>query len=438
MTILSEKRSFAVATTALALTVTAVLVPAPASASPPTTTVMASENRTGGPGNGISMEPSVSADGRYVTFASNSTNLIHGDTNNWRDIFVRDLRTGSIVRASLGAGGVQANGVSDQPAISGNGRFVAFGSFATNLVPGDTNRQPDVFVRDLRTGVTRMVSVGRQGAKPNGDNAMPAMSANGRYIAFVSSASNLVAGDTNGVSDIFVRDMKIGVTRRVSVSSDGVQANDGHSDGPGISADGRFVVFDSAATNLVPGDTNGVTDVFVRDLIAGTTRRVSVGGGGAQADGATFQPAISADGKHVAFTSQATNLAATDTDAAADVLVRSLVTGVNTQVSFRTDSLPGSYAAGPAISADGNLVTFVTASDLVPADTNSNQDIYLRDVGAATNELISADLSGDGAGADTADASISASGNRVAFSSSVGTLVTGDTNGRDDVFVRLR
>jgi Tol biopolymer transport system component len=438
MPVLSEKRHLvALMAAILTLSTGGLLVGTPATTHTPPRTVLASRSTGGALGNGSSAEASLSADGRYIAFSSNASNLVAGDTFGVADIFVRDLRTGVTRRVSVGAGGAQANGRSNQPRISGDGRYVAFASDATNLVAGDTNHQPDVFVRDLRTGTTRLVSVGVHGAGADGDNAAPSISATGRYIAFISGASNLVHGDTDGTSDIFVRDMVAGTTQRVSVRTGGGQA-DAPSDGPSISGDGRYIAFASTADNLVTGDTNGVTDVFLRDRVAHTTRRVSVGPGGVQADGPSTQPAISADGTRVAYVSEADNLVATDTDTAADVLVRTLATGVNIQVSFRTDSLPGSFASEPSISAHGDLVAFTTSSDLVAADTNGSQDVYLRDVPAGTNELISVDLSGGGAGLDSAGPAIAACGNRVAFTSSAATIVPGDGNNRQDVFVRLR
>jgi Tol biopolymer transport system component len=384
-------------------------------------------------GNRFSQESEISANGRYVVFSSHSTNLVPGDTNRRIDIFRRDLGTGTTVRASLGPGGVQANQPSGGPDVSADGRFVAFSSFATNLVAGDTNNQPDVFVRDMQAGVTRLVSVGVGGARANGGNSFPSVSADGRFIAFVSSASNLVANDTNGTADVFVRDMRSGVTRRMSVRTGGGQSN-GFSDAPDISADGRYVVFASAATNLVAGDTNGFVDVFLRDRVGAVTIRVSVGPGGVPADGPVTQPVISADGTHVAFVSEATNLVATDTDADADVLVRNLVTDTNTRVSRRTDFLPGSFANEPAISANGNLVAFVSTSVLAPGDTNGSlPDVYLRNVAAATDELIT-----PGANLHSANPAISATGQRVSFTSAATNLVPADTNNSDDVFARLR
>jgi Tol biopolymer transport system component len=438
MPVLSDKRHrVALAGAALTLSIGATLAGSPASAYPPASTVLASQSTGGALGNGASSQSSLSADGRYVAFASNASNLVAGDTNGVADIFVRDLHSGVTRRVSVSTGGAQANRRSNQPRISGNGRYVAFTSEASNLVAGDVDHEPDVFVRDLQTGTTRMVSVALYGAPANWDSAAPSISANGRYIAFLSDASNLVTGDTNGVSDAFVRDMVAGTTQRISVRTGGGQSN-GNSDGPSISGDGRYVAFASSADNLVANDTNGVPDVFLRDRTAHTTKRISVGPGGVQADGPVTQPAISADGKHVAFVSEADNLVATDTDLNGDIVVRNVATGVNTQVSFRTDNLPGSFANEPSISGNGNLITFTTSSDLVPADTNMNQDIYLRNVYAATNELISVTLSGNGAGLDTAGSAISACGNQVGFTSSAPNIVATDTGSVEDVFVRLR
>jgi Tol biopolymer transport system component len=229
--------------------------------------------------NSDSFEPAISAAGRFVAFASYASNLVPGDTNNDFDVFVRDRKAQVTQRVSVGPGGQQANGNSFEPAISADGRLVAFSSGASNLVPGDTNGTSDVFVRDRKAQVTRRVSVGPGGQQANGESLKPAISAHGRLVAFSSGASNLVPGDTNGTSDVFVRDRVAQVTRRISVGPGGQQANGG-SHSPAISADGRFVAFVSRASNLVAGDTNGASDVFVRDRVAQVTRRVSVGSGG--------------------------------------------------------------------------------------------------------------------------------------------------------------
>src|SRR5205814_1263965 len=197
-----------------------------------------------------------SADGRFVAFAAWARNLAPGDTNGFGDVFVHDRGTGVTERLSVDGAGTEANDTIHQPAISADGRFVAFVSAATNLVPGDTNGLSDVFVHDRRTRRTERVSVDSAGTQADGASASPALSADGRFVAFSSSATNLVPGDTNGQADVFVHDRRTGTTERVSVDSAGTGAN-GWSERPSISADGRFVAFCSYATNLVPRDTNG-------------------------------------------------------------------------------------------------------------------------------------------------------------------------------------
>jgi Tol biopolymer transport system component len=348
----------------------------------------------GGPGrqqaNGNSFQPAISADGRFVAFASHASNLVAGDTNNARDVFVRDLVAQLTQRVSVGPAGQQANGVSANPAISENGRFVTFWSLAFNLVPGDTNATYDVFVRDRKLQVTQRISVGPGGQQANAESFEPAISAHGRFVAFYSYASNLVAGDTNNNYDVFVRDRKLQVTRRISVGPAGQQANDDSRE-PVISAHGRFVAFESVASNLVAGDTNNRFDVFVRDRKAQVTRLVSVGPAGQQANGNSFQSAISADGRFVTFFSDASNLVAGDTNNAYDVFVRDR----KLQVTRRISVGPGGQQANdgsvaPAISADGRYVAFRSyASNLVAGDTNGATDVFVRDRVAQVTRRVS-------------------------------------------------
>ena len=392
---------------------------------------------TGRQANFVSEQDAVSRHGRYVAFVSGASNLVAGDTNGVADVFVRDRLAAVTRRVSVGLAGRQADDTSHGPAISADGRFVAFMSFASNLVAGDTNRFQDVFVRDQLAGVTRRVSVGPGGRQANSSSQRPVrISADGRFVAFTSSASNLVRGDTNGVADVFVRDLLAGVTRRVSVGPGGRQA-DGGSGGAAISADGRFVAFGSAASNLVRGDTNGFQDVLVRDLLAGVTRRVSVGLAGRQADGSSFAEAVSADGRFVAFTSFASNLVRGDTNGVADVFVRDLLAGVTRRVSVG----PGGRQAddgsgGAAISADGRFVAFGSdASNLVRGDTNGFQDVFVRDLLAGVTRRVSVGSGGQG-NSFSSTAAISPDGRSVAFTSFASNLVAGDTNGVSDVFVR--
>src|SRR6476661_1320443 len=227
-----------------------------------------SVDSAGNQANGFSNAYSISATGRFVAFASFS-NLVPEDTNNQSDIFVRDLSTNTTTRVSVDSAGNQGNSDSNNSAISADGRFVAFTSFASNRL-GETNNRDDIFVRDLLTNTTTRVSVDSAGNPGNSDSSSPSISADGRFVAFESQASNLVPGDTNNFfnqAKIFVRDLSTNTTTRVSVNSAGIQGDEDDAlFGPLISADGRFVAFASGASNLVPGDTNNTTDIFVSDI----------------------------------------------------------------------------------------------------------------------------------------------------------------------------
>jgi Tol biopolymer transport system component len=293
-------------------------------------TTRVSVGSNGVQGGGDSFSPALSADGRYVAFASDATNLVGADdTNNATDVFVHDRQAKTTTRVSVGAGGVQTDGVSESPSISGDGNVVAFVSLGHNLVLGDTNDVPDVFIRDLLAGTT--VEVKTSGGVPgNAPSASPSLSADGRRVAFATAATNLVSGDTNTAADILVFDRVAGTLERISVGPEGTQGN-GDSDTPSLSGDGRLVAFASDATNLVPGDTNHRTDIFVRELRVGTTTRVSLGpepivgtspvGAPVQADRASTRPEISDSGRYIAFQSAATNLVGGDTNSAPDIFV---------------------------------------------------------------------------------------------------------------------
>jgi Tol biopolymer transport system component len=216
-------------------------------------------------GNDASREPAISADGRFVAFQSGASNLVSGDANGKFDIFVHDRQTGKIKIISRNSAVKPGNDHSYEPAISADGRYVAFRSLASNLVPGDANGKADIFVHDRQTGRTSIISRNSNGKPSNGPSSLPANSAGGRYVAFESDASNLVPSDANGKADGFVHDRKTGKTSIISVNSDGIQANIGGCIVPAISNDGRYVAFESESDNLVPGDDNGMTDVFVHD-----------------------------------------------------------------------------------------------------------------------------------------------------------------------------
>ncbi|MEG4072144.1 calcium-binding protein [Microcoleus sp. Pol14C2] len=341
-----------------------------------------SVDSAGNPGNSYSLFPSISADGQFVAFESNATNLVPGDTNNQTDIFVRDLLTNTTTRVSVDSAGNPGNNKSGSPSISADGRFVAFLSNSTNLVPGDTNNNDDIFVRHLLTNTTTRVSVDSAGNYGNRDSYNPSISADGRFVAFLSNSTNLVPGDTNDNDDIFVRDLSTNTTTRVSVDSAGNQANR-YSFPPSISADGRFVAFSSDASNIVPGDTNNTGDIFVRDLLTNTTTRVSVDSAGNPGNSNSFSPSISADGRFVAFLSDATNLVPGDTNNQTDIFVRDLLTNTTTRAFVDSAGNQGNnFSNYPSISANGQKVAFSSlAANLVPGDTNNGPDVFVADIG---------------------------------------------------------
>ena len=284
-----------------------------------TTRVSVSYN--GDPVNSASSAPSISSDGRYVAFESIATSLTADDTNGAiKDIFVRDRNTSETTRVSVSFNGGPVNSASSAPSISSDGRYVAFESLANNLVTGDANGVKDIFVYDRNTGTTTLVSVDSSGIQGNGISSAPFISSDGVFVVFESLANNLVTGDANGVKDIFVYDRNTGTTTLVSVDSSGIQGN-GISSAPSISSDGVFVVFESLANNLVTGDANGVKDIFVYDRNTGTTIRVSVDSSGIQGNGSSSVPSVSSDGKHVTFESIATNLVTDDTNGLTDIFV---------------------------------------------------------------------------------------------------------------------
>jgi len=391
--------------------------------------------------NSFSSDPTISADGRFVVFTSMASNLVTNDTNNEVDIFVRDLIYGTTYRVSgTGSSGSLDNGFIGHSSISETGRYVAFASFDDGLVPNDTGHQLDVFVHDLETGIISRISETSGGVEGNGWSAHPSISCDGRFVAFHSDASNLVAGDTNGAYDIFVKDRQTGTITRVSISSSGTQGND-TSAYPAISCDGRFVAFSSYASNLVAGDTNfdpdtgfPARDIFVHDRTTSMTTRVSVDSMGGEANHNSCCSSISADGRFVAFASDATNLVPNDTNGTTDVFVHDRQTGATTRVSESSTGVQGNdLSSSSSISADGRYVAFASwASNLVAGDTPStsldNLDVFVKDRGTG-------DVVRIGGNRWSNAPSLTPSGHGLAFASAASNLVTGDTNGFSDIFV---
>ncbi len=319
---------------------------------------------------------------RYVAFTSSASDIVEGDTNDVSDVFVRDRVAGTTERVSLTDQGRQANGVSAGASLSSDGRYVAFGSAATNLVKGDTNQSSDVFVRDLVRGVTRRISISSAEHQGNQPSFSAAISGDGRFVAFQSAASNLSAADHGRNIDVYLRDRTQGTTRLVTVGVDGHP--DGASSGAlSMSRDGKFVAFGARARNLVKADTNGRSDVFVWSRLQGTTRLVSVSSDEKQANRHTGYRgiAISANGRYIAFSTGASNLVARDTNDVSDAFVRDRVSGTTERVSVGRDGAQGIWGSeASSISADGRSVAFQTLSpNLVDGDTNQRRDVFIRD-----------------------------------------------------------
>jgi Tol biopolymer transport system component len=384
-----------------------------------------------------SLAPALSADGWYVAFASEASNLVAGDTNSAVDVFVRDRVTGVTQRVSVSSAGSQGTDDSFSPAISADGRYVAFASSAPNLVSGDTNGRDDIFVRDRVAGVTQRVSASTAGAQANDDSSAAAISSDARYVAFVSYASNLVTGDTNLAADIFVHDRTTGVTQRVSISSAGSQAMD-DSRSPAISGDGRYVAFVSHAPNLVSADNNFSADVFVHDRTTASTERVSVrAAAGIQGNDDCAGVSISSDGRYVVFGSDADNLVTGDANGVMDVFLRDRTLATTERVSISGTGAEGNEASSsPSVSADGRYVAFASlATNLVTGSALGTLDVFVRDRTVGTTRRVSADTLGSAGNDDSRTPSVSAGGLAVAFDSYATNLVTGDTNDWNDVFV---
>jgi Tol biopolymer transport system component len=326
--------------------------------------------------------PAISGDGRFVAFASTATNLAKGDRNQAADIFIRDRLAGTTERLALTGRKGEPNSETSFPVISPDGRFVAFTSFADNLVAGDTNQASDVFIHDRQTQSTDRVSVNSAEEQGNAGSAGAAISPDGRFVAFGSAATNLVPGDVDDAAfDVYLRDRQTGTTEGISTLAppSGLVR---HSGGPSISADGRYVAYDSWDSNQVPGDTNDRYDIYVLDRNTGTVELVSVSSAQVQGNNDSMSPSISADGRFVAFHSDADNLVAGDGNFDVDVFIRDRAAQTTVRASVRTDGTETGFelaSFSASLSADGQVVAFESEGALVPEDSEFPVDVFVHD-----------------------------------------------------------
>lgn len=387
------------------------------------TPYLASVGPAGTRPDGPSVNASLSGDGRYVVFESDATNLVPDDTNGFTDIFIHDTRQGETKRVNLASDGSEANGDSASPTISSDGRYVAFHSRATNLVAGDTNSSNDVFVHDLDTGNTMRASVTTAGTQATGGGVGAILSGDGSCVVFESISDDLVPSDTNDQGDIFVHDIAKKTTTRVTVSSQGEESN-GHTTFFDVSEDCRFVTFSSFATTLITGDENEEADVFLRDLEKATTVRVSATANGTAGNNISNYPSISPDGRYVSFSSTATNLVPGDGDGVENVFLVDLKDSKISILDTGSDSNLSNFGLG-----------FLSlASDLVPGDDEGFSDAFYRSFSGDVVRL-SVNAEGDGANQNSSGPTLSANGNYAVLHSSATNLVSNDDGAFDKVYI---
>ncbi len=387
-----------------------------------------------GPSNGFSMDPKISSDGTKIVFTSLANNLVANDVNGYIDVFLKDLVSGTISLVSGGSSG-QANGESFVANISADGNAVGFASAATNLVPQDANNTYDVFLKIIPAGELAVVSSTPNRA-PNGDSLFPVVSGNGSKIAFVSKATNIHSLPADNYGDVFLKDLTTGALISIDKNSSGVDGNAFSAD-PAINVDGSVVAFRSYSSNLVAGDTNNMEDVFLKYVATGNVRRISTDSQGLNANGYSARPSIDNSGTKIAFMSNANNLVANDTNSFVDIFLKDTVTDETQLISTALAGAANGSSSNPKISSDGTKVVFQSdASNLVDGDTNETSDIFVKDLVTGVVSLVSKSVNGLQGNGFSADAAISGDGNKVVFTSLANNLVPGDNNGAFDIFVK--
>jgi Tol biopolymer transport system component len=343
-----------------------------------TTTRVSVSVNGGGDAAGDSQNAVISGSGRFVAFDSTADDLVEGDTNGVSDVFLFDRNTGSVTLVSIAHDGGAGDGDSSRPSLSTDGRYMAFTSSATNLVIEGANTNSDTYVRDLFLGETTKATYRLGGGLTEANSWRPVISAGGRHVVYTSGDNGLVAGDLISPQDIFVTDLETGVIERVSISSAGGEGTD-RNGAAAINGDGSVVVFWSRATELVADDTNGQDDIFIRDRDAGTTTRINLSPGGDQADGGSWHVTISDDGRFVAYTSDATNLVSGDDNGEGDVFSFDRESGTTRLHSLTLSGDQGqAYSNAPALTPDGRFVIFRSGADnFVDDDLNQAEDVFI-------------------------------------------------------------
>ncbi len=377
----------------------------------------------------------ISADGNTVLMTSNASNLVADDTNFRFDVFLLDRRSNIYTRQPLGVSGAQPNGGSEAIAMSADGTKVLIYSEASNLTTGDTNGFTDMFIWDVPLNKYRRQPRGVDAAQADSNNGPVALSADGNLVLFSSEATNLVAGDTNGTSDVFIWDINLATYTRQPSFAGGAQPT-GNNRGAAMTPDGSIVVFQSDSSSVVPEDTNGLTDMFVWIRETDKYERQPSGFGG-QADGFSAATSVSQDGSKVAFYSEATNLVAGDTNSLSDAFMwdRGADTYTRQPAAF-SGVQPNSYSYPGKISADGTKIAMNSnASNLVPGDTNSNDDTFIWDLTRGSYQQQPFGIRNSLPNGPSSPASMSATGDFVLVNSSATNLVASDFNAQEDLFV---
>jgi Tol biopolymer transport system component len=394
--------------------------------------VRVSVDSAGTPAHANTDDSSMSSDGRFVAFTSAATNLVASDTNQALDVFVHDVVTGTTVQASVTTAGVEGGYDSQNPVISGNGRYVAFASQGINLCPGKTGFHLDVSLRDLVAGTTSCLSLDASGNAGTGQSNFPSISDDGAYVAFESTSHTMIPSQFIVESQIYVRDVATGTAQIASVDSAG-NPGDFASTTAAMSGDGRYVAFVSQSTNLVPGDTNGAKDIFLHDMTTGATERVSISTSGAQSNGDCDYPFVSRDGSLVFFSCSASTLVSGVTQAAYDMFVRDRTSGTTSLVGPPVGtfhSIGGTPIMRPAVSADGRYVAFASNDpSVLPGKNTSGSDVYVVDRTTSQIRRVSRTPSGAGSTGSSVEPSISADGQRVVFDSTANDLVSRSNDG---------